>query len=996
MASIDEIIHRFNNDKKEKELELRFKNIDNENWLRLLKKISTDNKYYITKVISFISDDNIKYSYYNNDSKVKTEYIKKKKLVQTFLNRNIKVVLSIEKQIDAFKLNNANLLIRMKIRFSFIIDNWSIDFTIIKTIDSNANISKDIINNYFSKINTIQDCETLDTRELSLEIEAEYKSLNDITIESINNISKLLIDYEINVRNLLMNINRHIIKPKPLTKQIYITMYEKGDYYMSSKIDGIEVIVIIDKNIVNIYDRSLNLLNSFSLKDKENEKVVFQGEMLYVKSNNFTLQENSVNTAPQALVKLNAAPAALVKPNAAPAALVKPNAAPAALVKPNAAPAALVKPNAAPAALVKPNAAPAALVKPNAAPAALVKPNAAPAALVKPNAAPAALVKPNAAPAALVKPNAAPAALVKPNAAPAALVKPNAAPAALVKPNASNIYTNLTCAAGNIYTNLTSTADGTADATHVKPHTVSASNTNLTSAIGDIRIYILDIMMINNKILFDTKFIERYKNANIVNSLYNGFKVKSQYHFKEDKINELLKLENQDGIIFTENSMFNEKSSIYKYKQPDKLTIEFTIYDTSTYTKNEEKIYHLLSPIDITTLGFLNIETPDYFKTLPKFSDDTYVLIPFQPFLNPLAYIWHGNAAAVNLIQTAAPVIPGVPAAVHSVGEFLYRGGKWELIKIRPDKDFGNNFIIANVLYNQFFNPITIEFLKNPILEGYFQNEVDNVYLDHRKFVSFVRTQLFKQFEIRNIKNMMVLCAGKGQELFLGQLTEADNIVFIDNDFDALDILIDRIYQINNVKFYPEHKLPKKFPKNYVMKENLQDNYKTLISKIKSHTNLDKFDAIVINLGIHYVLDSKEQLNNFINLINELLNTNGVFLFTCYNGNKLFDLFKNVKEYKYENVTGKLVYNIIPKYTKRDKLDYDCKIDVLLPFTKVYYTENLVDIQSVIKAFIEKKYKIRQYGSIINYLDSYNKTLDSYNIEYTSFYYYVSICKVMP
>ena len=51
----------------------------------------------------------------------------------------------------------------------------------------------------------------------------------------------------------------------------------------------------------------------------------------------------------------------------------------------------------------------------------------------------------------LVKP---PAELVKQNAAPATQVKP---PAALVKPNASNIYTNLTGAAGNIYTNLTST-----------------------------------------------------------------------------------------------------------------------------------------------------------------------------------------------------------------------------------------------------------------------------------------------------------------------------------------------------------------------------------------------------------------------------------------------------------------------------------------------------------------------------------------------------------
>ena len=77
----------------------------------------------------------------------------------------------------------------------------------------------------------------------------------------------------------------------------------------------------------------------------------------------------------------------------------------------------------------------------------------------------------------LVKP---PAALVKP---PAALVNP---PAALVKPNASNIYTNLTGAAGNIYTNLTGAAGNIytnlTSATHAACGSVEAGN--LTSAAG--------------------------------------------------------------------------------------------------------------------------------------------------------------------------------------------------------------------------------------------------------------------------------------------------------------------------------------------------------------------------------------------------------------------------------------------------------------------------------------------------------------------------------
>ena len=137
----------------------------------------------------------------------------------------------------------------------------------------------------------------------------------------------------------------------------------------------------------------------------------------------------------------------------------------------------------------------------------------------------------------------------------------NATPTALVKPNASNIYTNLTGAAGNIYTNLTSAAGNIytnltsvagdiytnlTSATHAACGSVEAGNiyTNLTStthaAGGTIKVIVYPCIILEK--IVKPKFVILQqpfttsrmswndKCFNIVNKLFQKNSVKNNFH----------------------------------------------------------------------------------------------------------------------------------------------------------------------------------------------------------------------------------------------------------------------------------------------------------------------------------------------------------------------------------------------------------------------------------------------------------------------------------
>ena len=514
--------------------------------------------------------------------------------------------------------------------------------------------------------------------------------------------------------------------------------------------------------------------------------------------------------------------------------------------------------------------------------------------------------------------------------------------------------------------------------------------------VDDNTIYIVDIFKYGNIDCLKLPFIDRYSYADHISKLSKEiFKVKDQYILTDnlDKLDILDKLPLQDGIIFNKNVNYFDMLT-YKWKDKKDLSIDFIIINPAIYDeklKHEQLVYHLYTSVTRQQLVTYS------FDFLPYWKDDNqpYPSIQFMPFLNKNDYIWKPLEKKYILKETNEEY--NYDKLHMLVGEFILKDSKWELINLR-DRKFGNNFNIANTLYTQYYDEFTLNYLKNPIEEGYFQKQKEDKYKEQTKYFSFVRENLYKQLKGRS--KILVLAAGKGQEVYLAQHLNASDIVFCDIDMKALSTLIQRLYYLSKPTFYSNKQVPQSFGKNYVLALDLRENYKSNITKITTQTNINKFDAIVINLALPYIVDSQKQLENFVNFIDNLLNDYGIFVFTGYDGENLFSLLNTKKEYKVmeENlppeVIPSIVYHIVADFPKNaTKLTYDCKIKVVLPFTDKYYEENLLNFTSIIEEFNKRNYELRQYGPVTNFIDYYNKKLSPRDIEYLGFYYYASVWK---
>jgi Ni,Fe-hydrogenase maturation factor len=491
--------------------------------------------------------------------------------------------------------------------------------------------------------------------------------------------------------------------------------------------------------------------------------------------------------------------------------------------------------------------------------------------------------------------------------------------------------------------------------------------TFLGELISEKEIFILDVSFYGADIS-GLSYIKRYEIGKEIEQFNKMFKTKPQYLLKDtfpDIFETLLKLPNQDGIIFNKNLPLI-KTEYYKWKPTEELSIDFIV------KKVKDDEYNLFTMITRNLLPVYKFEispllTPDV--------NENYIPVLFTPFINKKAYIWKTNEKIPDgVVCEVIPILNG-----------------WKLKKIRDERVTGNDYKVAEKLYLQHLNPITIDFLKDPLSEPvYFQLEANQKTKQQRKFVSFVRGELIRQLQT-NYKRILILAAGRGAELFIVNKIEADEIVHVDCDISALQELIHRLQVINKPTYYVDQKTPDQFAKNYVLHVDLLDDYKKIADKIFNQTGIKDFNAIVMNLAIHYITIDPLHLQNLVNLVNLLLTHKGIFMWTGFDGLPLFNKLSTTPDLKYYD-GNELIYHIQKKY-KETKLTYGCTIGVLMPFAMEYIDENLIDYSLVIKAFEQLGFQLRQYGSINNFIPYSKLKMGPTDVDYNSNIYYVSVFK---
>lgn len=580
----------------------------------------------------------------------------------------------------------------------------------------------------------------------------------------------------------------------------------------------------------------------------------------------------------------------------------------------------------------------------------------------------------------------------------------------------------------NILTNELYTFDMQYDG--IKNAIIDAEIMGLNSNSFD-KIYIFDILYFNDVKLTQEnmetreKYIDKImlyfeKNKKIEKKIL--VKLKNQKQIK-DVYNRSTRLYPIDGLIFTPNFSsdikykYNQPENyfdmiIYKWKPPELMTIDFLVMKCpknmigiEPYNlKDGYTLYFLFCGIKKSVQKTLNIKKINNYKQIfesHKFTEK-YFPIQFSPSIQPNAYIYyHPNDSKYTEQDINEHVV-----------EFIYDFNTkcWKILKLRKDKDldfnkgtlFGNDFITAESVFNEYQNPLTLEMLIDEKIGGsdnqYFMNKKPIIYKALTKFNGFVKAQLIRQLE--NSKSIVDLASGQGSDLFNYNGFNISEGLFIDIDKNALEELNKRKYEFNNDKFYSYNQKPKQNMNVITLNLNLKDNYLQNIEEIDKVYN-KKANGVVINFAIHYLIINEQLLDNFINLVDYLLKPGGIFIFTCFDGEKINNLLKNIEPGNswnlYEN--GLLKYSIKKLYTNYDI--FNSIISVIHPFSNgTYYEENLINIKYIIDKFIEKKYVLQQNGSFGDWLTKYKefnsvkyRELTKNDIIYLSLYNYCSLWK---
>ena len=546
---------------------------------------------------------------------------------------------------------------------------------------------------------------------------------------------------------------------------------------------------------------------------------------------------------------------------------------------------------------------------------------------------------------------------------------------------------------------------------------------------SDIFLYIFDILSLeNNKIAFQPfenrlselengyNKVKMLKNVNIkeYKKLTSEYKSELKAFYEKKSLNKKYEI---DGLIFIPNSNVQNKDTKfkintnysnmvgYKWKPIEHMTIDFfvcklpkNLYTNIPYNnykvKSNEFIYILFSGISKSDYEKFKLSyMVDYKKIInEKYMNGNIFPIQFTTSDNIYNYIYIGSENDLD----------------NRICEFGYDLTKhsWKFKKIRSDRDielergnyFGNYYTISEHIWNNINNPLTLDMLTSDNT-SYFINDENDLYKAQRYYNSFVKSFVLESIisEQLNDKNqtdfVIDLAAGKGQDLARLSNLDFKSGLFIDNDKNALSELLNRKHHLKT----RNNKQMQIFIKNI----DLKSNYLEIIKKINElNIKKESADIIICNFAIHYIIINDDNLTNFIKLLDYYLKPNGRFIFTCFDGKRVFDLLKDTEIWNsYEN--NHLKFSIKKLFKSDNLANNGQKIDVLLPFSNnEYYTEYLVNIDYVSNVFNQLNFTTEISLSFSTLLDEFktrnNKVynnLSKSDKEFINLYQYVIIKK---
>ena len=503
-----------------------------------------------------------------------------------------------------------------------------------------------------------------------------------------------------------------------------------------------------------------------------------------------------------------------------------------------------------------------------------------------------------------------------------------------------------------------------------------AGETIIECEMVDNTFYMYDILMHNGTVVTNIEFNERLKIMNTIN--IESIVVKKFVKLSSDNYKNVIRdfynrsdLDYKtDGLIFTSANSNYKSTKFYKWKPVENMSIDFVakkcppqILGIEPYDNKPNMIlYILFCGISSKSYKKLNMTKMRSYNSMFSFTDKHYFPIQFSPSNNPNAYLyWHHiNAEPIH----------------NKVVELTRVNNEWKLLKIRHDRShdmtrgyYGNDYRVAELIWMNYYNPLTMDILcmsKSEIEnEFYFIKHDSQIHLTLRKFSNMVKSKVYDDiFNNTNNKWILDLGSGKGQDLFKYGKYKNTHVLFIDNNNDNISEIINRKYTYSYSKFHEPISI-------YVQNLDLIDSWKDNIIKIKNAgIPIIKMQTnIVCNFAIHYFMSN---ITEFINFVGALLPSKGRFIFTCLDGEKVFNLLKDNNGEWGDNKK----YKIKALYDEKKFTGKDQKISILLPFTgNKMYTEHLVNLSIIDKLLKRQKIKLERQIPFNSYVSDYTDTI---------------------
>jgi hypothetical protein len=331
-----------------------------------------------------------------------------------------------------------------------------------------------------------------------------------------------------------------------------------------------------------------------------------------------------------------------------------------------------------------------------------------------------------------------------------------------------------------------------------------------------------------------------------------------------------------------------------------------------------------------------------------------YFPLQFAPSTNPLAFLFRSSIKNLN----------------NSMVDLTWdQKTGWEFVNKSTQQQYGDSFkVVEQGVWNSFRNPVKYSDLVLPIKDiskqMYFPF-VKRQNLGHTavvKFNVFVKDMFIKN---RSDKWVIDLAAGKAQDLWRYRMSRIQNLVMAEIDKDAVDIIINKKYDIFNKQQQPL----------LVLNTDLNLQYKINLQRFQQLIPTQKVQYITCMFALHYLTGTLANIKNITSLIGSLLESGGEFLYTAFDPHQVNNLLKEHKGQWDVRENGSRKYSIIQKYKDSDFKD-DKKvgwpISLTLPMNPdVYYDESLINEKILDAEFKKQKITIKEEGNFLKYFDQF-------------------------